>query len=328
METAVPAIDTRIMIAGMRVPSVFSIAGLRAPRLGAVGSMLATGSTLVAASSMLVLVGCSGGDQPEATSGETSPLPETATEAPVVADVIPMGTVEGVVRLAPGAALPGYDTNPMISAGASAAMPSDCPPPNESDRQPVQVGSSGGLTNLVIVATGDPEHWPDTAGPRTRTARIERCRLEPRTLVAERGDTIHFETELNFPFFPDLGTGFSRALLPTDPLDLVLDQGGVRTIGCAFANACGRMEVVTIYHPVFAVSDAEGRFRMTNVPADQDIRVTAWHPLFQEIAGTTRVEPGQTVQLELVIQPIASAAPAPPPEPTTPRDPLEGDIPE
>jgi hypothetical protein len=76
------------------------------------------------------------------------------------------------------------------------------------------------------------------------------------------------------------------------------------------------------------VSDAEGRFRMTNVPADQDIRVTAWHPLFQEIAGTTRVEPGRTAQLELVIQPIASAAPAPPPEPTTPRDPLEGDIPE
>ena len=150
----------------------------------------------------------------------------------------------------------------------------------------------------------------------------------PRTLVAERGDTIHFETELNFPFFPDLGTGFSRALLPTDPLDLVLDQGGVRTIGCAFANACGRMEVVTLYHPVFTVSDAEGRFRMTNVPANQEIRVTAWHPLFQEIAGNTRVEPGQTVQLELVIQPVASAAPAPPPEPASPRDPLEGDIPE
>jgi len=155
----------------------------------------------------------------------TSPPAESTSEAPVVADVIPMGTVEGRVRLAPGAALPGYDTNPMISAAASAAMPSDCPPPNDGDRQPVQIGSSGGLTNLVIVATGDPEHWPDTAGPRTRTARIERCRLEPRTLVAERGDTIHFETELNFPFFPDLGTGFSRALLPTDPLDLVLDQG-------------------------------------------------------------------------------------------------------
>jgi hypothetical protein len=294
VETAVPAIDTHVMIAGMRVGSALS-------------AMLS------------LFAGCGGGDASEAARGPTATEPT---------ETIPMGTVEGIVRLAPGAALPGYDTNPMISAGASPAMPSECPPPNESDRRPVQVGGSGGLTNLVIIATGDPERWPDTAGPRTHVARIERCRLEPRTLVAERGDTIRFETEITFPFFPDLGTGFSRALLPTDPLELVLDQGGVRTIGCVFSNACGRMEVATIYHPVFTVSDAEGRFRMTNVPAGQDVRVTAWHPLFQEVGGNTRVEPGETVHLELVIQPIASPAPAPSPEPTPPRDPLEGDIPE
>jgi hypothetical protein len=89
------------------------------------------------------------------------------------------------------------------------------------------------------------------------------------------------------------------------------------------------MEVVTLYHPVFTVSDAEGRFRMTNVPADQDVRITAWHPLFQEIGGTARVSVGGTTTLELVITP--NAPPEPPPtttEPTTPRDPLAGDIPE
>lgn len=305
METAVPAIDTRIMIAGMRVPSL----------------------SIVAVS--LSLAACSGGgssSSEDPSTSESSSEPSTESSAPI--DGIPTGTIEGIVRLAPGTSLPSYADHPMQNVGAAAPLPSDCPPPNDADRQPVQLGSSGGLTNLVIVATGDRERWPDTAGPRTHPVRIERCRLAPRTLVAERGDTIHFENDSTFPFFPDLGTGFTRALISTDPLDLVLDQGGVRTIGCGFANACGRVEVVTLYHPVYTVSDGEGRFRMTNVPADQEIRVTAWHPLFQEIGGTARVSAGGTTTLELVITPIAPPAPPTTTEPTPPRDPLAGDIPE
>ncbi len=311
METAVPAIDTRIMIAGMRVPSLVSIA-------------LVSMATL-----SLSLAACSGSSDgpsdPEPTTSEPTTEPGEPT-APIGG--IPTGTIDGIVRLSPDSLLPSYPDNPMVSTGASAPMPADCAPPSERDRQPVQIGASGGLTNLVIVATGDREHWPDTAGPRTRTARIEGCRLVPSTLVAERGDTIHLENESTFPFFPDLGTGFTRALLPTDPLDLVLDQGGVRTIGCGFSNACGRIEVVTLYHPVYTVSDAEGRFRMTNVPAGQDVRITAWHPLFQEVGVNARVEVGGTTTIELVITSNAPATPPTPTVPETPRDPLAGDIPE
>ncbi len=269
---------------------------------------------------------CSGGGETPTTEPPEEP---PATSSGLSDEAPALGTVEGIVRLAEGATLPSLPVNPMVSTGASAALPPECTPPSDADRQPVQVGASGGLTNLVIVATGDAERWPDSAGPRTHQARIENCRLAPRTLIAERGDTIHFENPTTFPFFPDLGTGFSRALIPTDPLELVLDQGGVRTIQCGFANACGRMEVVTIYHPVHAVSDAEGRFRMENVPVGQDVRVTAWHPLFQEVGVQTRVESaGQTVQIELVIQPVATEAPPAPSAPEAPRDPLAGDIPE
>lgn len=306
-----PAIDTRIMIAGMRVSFL---------------SML----------SLSLLAACGGGEGVAETEPGSDPS-ASSSEAPSASDTPPpgessgrsmaMGTVEGIVRLAPGTSLPSYPQNPMVSVGASASLPDECPRPNDDDARPVTVGASGGLTNLVIVATGDRERWPDRAPPQTRPLRIERCRLTPRTLVAQRGDTVHLENETMFPFFPDLGTGFSRALLSTDPLDLVLDQGGVRTISCGFSNACGRTEVVTLYHPVFAVSDAEGRFRMTNVPADQDVRVTAWHPLFQEIGGQVRVSAGGTATLELVITPNAPPVPAPVAE-TPPRDPNVGDIPE
>ncbi len=233
---------------------------------------------------------------------------------------IPVGVIEGVVRLLEGARLPRYATNPMISDRPAAELPPDCPAPSDADAEPVQVGSSGGLTNLVLVATGDSERWVARAPARTRTLRIERCRLAPRTLVAQRGDTLRLENELTFPFFPDLGTGFSQALLPSDPMEIALDQGGVRTVSCGFTNACGRAEIVTLYQPVFAVSDATGRFRLENVPADQDVRITAWHPLFDEVGIDARVGAGATAHVELVIRPAATAAAPSPPTPPAPSE--------
>ncbi len=246
---------------------------------------------------------------PETPTPEASPeTPESPPPAPQ--QNIPFGTVEGIVRLAEGATLPGFATNPMTTDRPVATTPSDCPPPQDSDRQPVQIAAGGGLTNLVIVATGDETRWPRTTSPTTHTLRIERCRLEPRVLVAERGDTLHLVNTTTFPFFPEMGTGMTRALIPSDPIDLDLDTGGARAVECGFANPCGRADIVTLYHPVHTVTTAEGTFRMTNVPAGQDVRINAWHPLFIEGHATTRVEAGQTVHVEILITPAPVAAPA------------------
>jgi hypothetical protein len=244
----------------------------------------------------------------EASTPGNEPTPEPV-ETPTPEQNIPFGTIEGIVRLAEGATLPAFDTNPMTTARPTAEAPTDCPPPQQSDRQPVQVAAGGGLTNLVITATGDATRWPHSGAPQTHRVRIERCRLEPRVLVAERGDTVHLENATTFPFFPDLGTGMTRALIPTDPIDVELDTGGARTVQCGFANPCGRLDIVTLYHPVHTVSNAEGTFRLTNVPAGQDVRINAWHPLFLEGQVTTRVEAGQTVRVEIVISPAVVAAP-------------------
>ena len=245
---------------------------------------------------------------PPETPTETATTEPGATPEPPRQD-IPFGTVEGIVRLAEGATLPGFDQNPMTTQRPIADAPADCPPAQDSDRFPVQIAAGGGLTNLVIVATGDASRWPRSGAPSTHRLRIERCRLEPRVLVAERGDTLRLENPTTFPFFPDLGTGMTRALIPTDPIDIALDMGGARDIQCGFANPCGRADVVTYYHPVHTLTTAEGTFRMTNVPAGQDVRINAWHPLFIEGHVTTRVEAGETVRVEILISPAVTAAP-------------------
>jgi hypothetical protein len=236
---------------------------------------------------------------------------------------LPMGWVEGVVRLADGAALPGYPQNPVQVPGRD-AIPPECTPPRESDRTPVtQAAEGGGLVGLSIVASGeDDTRWPRATEPALHELTIRDCRLTPSLLVTTRGDRVRMSNETDYPFFPELGEGMLQALLRPEPREVRVERGGVRTVQCGFAAPCGRTEVITLYHPVHTVTAESGRFRL-EVPAEQDVRITAWHPLFLETGANVRVGRGETRTLELTIAPADVRAPEP--EPPAREGPAEDD---
>jgi hypothetical protein len=221
------------------------------------------------------------------------------------------GTIVGIVRLAPGAELPAYPQHPLQIEGRP-AIPETCTPPRTVDRSPVVVSEeTGGLVGLAIVATGqDTARWPRPSEPRTHEVAIRDCRLTPRIIVATRGDRLRLVNETDYPFFPDLGEGMLQ--YRTEPRVIELDEGGVRTIQCGFAAPCGRLELITLYHPVHTTSGEDGRFRIEDVPADEPIRVTAWHPLFTEAATDTTVPAGGQVEVELEIRPAPIELPSQP----------------
>jgi hypothetical protein len=71
--------------------------------------------------------------------------------------------------------------------------------------------------------------------------------------------------------------------------------------------ACGRADVVVLGHPFFALTDAEGRFRIEGLPPGE-LNVHAWHPLFREVrAVATASGASEASDVELVIQPRAGA---------------------
>lgn len=270
----------------------------------------------------LALAGCQcGGERERAPSSEGS---SGETLGSQIAAAGPTGFVEGVVRLAEGAEVPSYPQNPLVVEGRN-PIPDECTPPREADRTPVVVADeTGGLVNLSIVATGqDESRWPRAHEPVTHEVTIRDCRITPPLLVTTRGDRVRLSNQTDYPFFPELGEGVLQALLRQEPREITLDQGGVRTIQCGFAAPCGRMELVTLYHPVHTVTPESGRFRL-EVPANEEVRITAWHPLFEETSTTTEVEPGQTREVELTIRPAAIRAPQPPPMPG-PDGPIELD---
>lgn len=232
------------------------------------------------------------------------------------------GTVTGVVRLAPGTELPMWPDHPLQAEGRP-AIPERCTPPSREDRMPVRVADeSGGLVGLSIVATGEDEsRWPRPSEPRLHEVRIRDCRLMPSIVVATRGDRLRLVNETDYPFFPDLGEGMIQ--YRTEPREIELDRGGVRTIQCAFAAPCGRLELITLYHPVHTVTQGDGRFRLEEVPADQPVRITAWHPLFEEVATSVIVPAGGTVEVELTIRPAPIQVPPSAREVNRPPGPAE-----
>lgn len=279
---------------------------------------LAFGLALVAC----VAAACGGGDAPApAPSATEAPPPPSASSAGGLA----FGVVEGVVRLADGDETPAYPDSPFDGPTAG-QLPSECTPAHRSDTRPLVMDDARGLANVAVGAMGDPAHWPASDHPTTRVLHISDCRLQPLTLTGTVGDRVRIETEMTYPFMPDIGAGYLQAVIPDAPMEVPLIQAGVREVHCGFSAPCGRTQLVVFHNPVHTVTSEGGHFRLENAPADQELTLTAYHPLLADAAtATARVSPGATVHVEIVVhapppatEPPATDAPPSSAAPVTP----------
>lgn len=279
---------------------------------------------------LLVLAGC--GDcgasrtQPDAQTTEVTQT-QAATNPPAATPrVVQTGIVEGRILIAEGGELPSFPREMMPSALRTDVPVAECSPPKTTDRQPVTLAADGrGLVGVLVAAAGFRAAPP--ASPRTHEIAIRDCRLTPMFFDATVGDTMRLRNDSHYPHVPVIpGVGaIQQAMVPGTSNDFVLDQSGIKTIGCgAFGANCGRLDYVVMEHPVHTMSVAEGRFRLDNVPANEDLTVNAWHPLFRSATVNVRVAPGETRTVELVLTPEPpQVAPAPPPVPAHPLRPGE-----
>ena len=263
---------------------------------------------------VLLLSGCDGCGAAEPTS---EPQPTTAEGEPAAG--ASLAIVEGTVRLAEGAAIPRYAQNPLVPPEGRPNPPDTCTPAQDTDQAPLQPTSTRGLGGLLVAmhdfATAPP------AEPQTRELTITDCRLTPRLIDATRGDTLRLMNDTNYPYLPNFGGGFMQAVLYHGNREMELDQGGVRSLECGFAAPCGRTEIITLYHSLHTTTDETGHFRITGVPAGEELRISAWHPLVNEASETLTLRAGETRSVELVVTPAAT--PAPPTEPPETDGPAE-----
>jgi hypothetical protein len=258
---------------------------------------------LVVAGSLLLLAGCDGCAEPVEPVSDDEPAESTTRPGTAV--------IEGVVRLAPGAELPREAVNPMVAPQNRPELPEHCTPPQERDREPVRQVRGDHLAGMVVAVSGFSAEVPHE--PVTHQLAIRDCRLTPSAIVATLGDRLRLVNETNYPFMPEMGGGMMTALLHERDREVELGRAGMRTLACGFAASCGRTLIVTQYHPLHAVTDETGRFRIENVPVNEELRIDAWHTLFNEAGEALTLSPGETREIEIVVTPAPARPAAPPP---------------
>jgi hypothetical protein len=237
----------------------------------------------------------------------------------------PVAVLSGRVSLAMGEALPEYASldlaNRPLHEHSLPGVPPACAAANDAARRPVQLTSEG-LLGGVVVAASDFNRFRER-GPELHRVSIEGCRLRPAVLAAQAGDFLELENRDQFAFEPLIGPTFTpRALGPGKKVRLPLLPGSVDSILCSRAAPCGRTDLLVFFHPVYAVTDAQGRFRIPNFPASELVRVSAWHPLFEESQTEVWLEPGERASIELVLRPKRRFVPVAPGATPAPGAPL------
>jgi hypothetical protein len=248
------------------------------------------------------------------TASASAPASDAAVDAgpgPGPASAF-VGTVSGRVKLEKGAEIPlappltGSDGKPALSGPP-------CPPIDLHDRRTIDAHETTGGLSPVHVAITDMRAAPP-AEPRVHEVFIDGCRFRPTMLAAQRGDTVRVTNRSDLALLPSLpGDKFMQAMMRGETREFTIKRLGPTRLGCGFSNYCGETSIITLSHPLFAVTDAEGNFTIKNVPLDQPLTLHAWHPLFDVTSvpfTVTAAAPEKRLELELSPAPIAAESPS------------------
>lgn len=225
------------------------------------------------------------------------------------------GVVRGIVVLADGSTLPLAPPPTMMGNPALSVAP--CPAIDLTDQRTVSRHAETSGLSPVHVAITRMTAVPERP-PRTHELFIDACRLRPTLVGAIRGDTIKIVNRSDTALLPRLPKdSYMRGLLRGESRELLLEQLGTTRLRCEFGSYCGESAVITLSHPLQAVTDEQGRFKIDSIPLDQPLTLHAWHPLFEVASAPftlTDAAREQTLTLRLVPRPSAIAparAPAP-----------------
>lgn len=217
-----------------------------------------------------------------------------------------VASLEGRVHLAPSAQMPAYTSLDLarrtLHETAARQLPAACSAAAQAALRPVSRTAEGLLSGIVIAAS-DFTHYRERR-PKVHHLTIKDCRLQPTILAGANGDWVELQNLDAFAFAPLVGPAFSaEPLAQGKRVRFPFGAGSVQSLLCSRDAPCGRTDLIGFHHPVFAISDAQGKFRIDNFPAAELVRISAWHPLFEESQTFVWLKPKERGQVELELTP-------------------------
>lgn len=206
-----------------------------------------------------------------------------------VSTVCAQSTIEGAIKFSgPAPAAPPFDvTRDKDYCGQHK--------PNET----VLVSKSGGLANAVISVEGAPK---GNVKPGDVVVANEQCRFNPHVSAAMAGSTLVVQSRdgimHNTHVYMSDGSTFFNIAFPFKggQIKRPLAKPDVINFKCDVGHTWMSAYVLIFSNPFFAVSDADGNFKIEGLPPGQ-YTLKAWHEKFgtqtQKItvpAGATKAE--------------------------------------
>jgi hypothetical protein len=183
------------------------------------------------------------------------------------------GTISGTVKWS--------GPLPSISAFPIDKDPQVCDPESHKTRdlERLIVGPQNGVANTVVflkdISRGKAMDIPE---PR-RSLDQKQCRYEPHILLAPENGPLQIKSSdaVLHTVHMDGAASYNLPFPFTDrPVTRTMPTAGLVNVRCNGGHAWMNAEIMVVSHPYYAVTDASGKFELTDVPPGQ-YQIVAWH---------------------------------------------------
>jgi Carboxypeptidase regulatory-like domain len=163
-----------------------------------------------------------------------------------------------------------------------------CDPNNAKTRdlERLEISANGGVANTVVFLQNIDHGKAWDLPVSRRSLNQKECRYEPHVFLVPQGNALNMMS--SDPVLHNIhmtgASSYNMAFVKTNQVSTeTLSDPGVIDVQCNGGHAWMNAEILVVKHPYYAVTDENGKFTLTNVPAGQ-YQIVAWHEGWQ-VAG-------------------------------------------
>ena len=168
------------------------------------------------------------------------------------------------------------------------------------DLERLEIGADGGVANTVVflknITKGKAMDLPEARGHLDQ----KNCRYVPHIMLIPQGGNL--DAKSSDPVLHTVHmTGAASNNIPfpmqNQMIPISLPRAGVVELKCNAGHVWMNAEILIVNHPYYAVTDAHGSFKLTDVPPGE-YEIEAWHEGWQNMSEESVLDVAAQVRVK------------------------------
>jgi len=168
------------------------------------------------------------------------------------------------------------------------------------DLERLEIGADGGVANTVVflknITKGKAMDLPEARGHLDQ----KNCRYVPHIMLVPQGGNL--EAKSSDPVLHTVHmTGAASNNIPfpmqNQVIPVNMPRNGVVELKCNAGHVWMNAEILIVNHPYYAVTDAHGSFKLTDVPPGE-YEIEAWHEGWQNMSEESVLDVAAQVRVK------------------------------